>query len=276
VGAVVIWGSTYVVTKDLLEQVGPFSIAVARFLIALAVLIPFARPLGYRASLCLQRQFLLFGLTGVTLYHGLQNLGLLLTTAGSAALIAAAAPAATAVLSFVLLGEGLTASRVVGIALSVLGVTLVVETRAELGDPARLAGNLLVLGSAISWAAYTVQGRKLVVAYPPLVATTASFGAGTLILLPIGAAEFWLRGTPHITVAGLLAVLYLGLGASALAFYLWNRGLRFLPASVAAPFVNLIPVVGLLLAILVGETVTTHQIAGGALVVLGVLIAQTR
>ena len=91
---------------------------------------------------------------------------------------------------------------------------------------------------------------SIVAAYPPLVATTASFGAGTLILFPIGAAEFWLRGTPHITVAGLLAVLYLGLGASALAFYLWNRGLHFLPASIAAPFANLIPVVGLLLAIL--------------------------
>ena len=117
---------------------------------------------------------------------------------------------------------------------------------------------------------------SIVAAYPPLVATTASFGAGTLILFPIGAAEFWLRGTPHITVAGLLAVLYLGLGASALAFYLWNRGLHFLPASIAAPFANLIPVVGLLLAILVGETVTAHQGAGGALVVLGVLAAQTQ
>lgn len=74
---IVIWGSALVVTKSLLQEVGPFVVGVLRFLIAWVVLAPFAFRQGYRLSLALQPTFLLFGLTGIALYiatDGLPNL----------------------------------------------------------------------------------------------------------------------------------------------------------------------------------------------------------
>ena len=73
--AVTIWGSTFVVTKSVLGEAGPFFVTAARFFIGLAVLLPFALRAGFRFGLATRPVFLLFGLTGVALYFGLQNLG---------------------------------------------------------------------------------------------------------------------------------------------------------------------------------------------------------
>jgi drug/metabolite transporter (DMT)-like permease len=272
--AVAIWGSTFVVTKELLSRAGPFTIAAARFLIALAVLMPFARRRGYRLAMSFAPRFLLFGLTGVTLYFGLQNLGLALSTAANAALITGSIPAVTLVLSLLILRERLLLRQVAGVAVSVLGVGLVVQGGAGLGDPGRLLGNLLLFGSALSWGLYTVQGKQMGAEYHPLVATAGSIAAGLLILLPAAVAELAFRGPPDMTIGEVGGMLYLGMAASALTLFLWNFALQSVPPVVAAPFVNLIPVVGLALALVLGERVTALQLAGGAIVAAGVVLSR--
>lgn len=276
VAAVTIWGSTYVVIKDALDGIGPLTLALARFVVVLPLLLPLARRSGLRARHLAERRFWAFGATGVTLYFGLQNLGIAFTTAGSAALITAAIPGATALIAFRVLGERPSRLHWAGITLSTLGVGMIVGSGLELGQWRAVAGNAVVLASALAWAVYTVQGRRLGGEHPAIVSTTAGFLTGSVMLVPLAAAEVALAGPPSTDAATVGAVLYLGLFASGLAIALWNSGVRRMEAAAAGAFTNIVPVVGLAFALWQGEPATALQLVGGALAGLGVVLTQHR
>ena len=270
----IIWGSALVVTKSLLQEIGPFTAAVLRFFIAWVILAPFAFRQGYRLSLAVRPTFLLFGLTGIALYIAITNVGLVYTAASSAALVQAAIPAVTTLLSVLLLKERVSRRQLLGIGLSIAGLLLVTGINMHQTGSAPLVGNLFIFGGVLAWAVYTVQGKKLVSTFPWLIITTASISAGMLFLLPFAIGELWLQGLPHLRADGLVQLLYLGAASSALGYALWNYGLRFLDASEAAPYINLIPVVGLLLSvILLHEPLSLIQAVGGALTLFGVWLS---
>jgi drug/metabolite transporter (DMT)-like permease len=106
------------------------------------------------------------------------------------------------------------------------------------------------------------------------VATAASFAAGLLFLLPLAVGEVVIFGAPELGAPGWIVLAYLGAGASALPIFLWNYALRHVPASAAALYINLVPVVGLVSALLVGESVGAAQLLGGMLAVAGVLLGE--
>lgn len=272
--AVVIWGSTYVVTKDALDDIGPLALALTRFVVVVPLLLPVASRAGLRFEHLRLPRLWIFGATGVTAYFGLQNLGIALTTAGSAALITAAIPGATALMAYVVLRERPPRLRWAGIGLSTVGVALIVGSGLELGRWQAVAGNLLVFASTIAWGAYTIQGRRLGTSYPPVVSTTACFVTGAALLVPLAAAEVAITGWPALTRPMITAVLYLGWFASGLAILLWNAGVRRMEASAAGAFTNIVPLVGLAFAVWLGESVTAVQLAGAALAGLGVVLTQ--
>lgn len=261
VATMAVWGSSFVVTKLVLGQAGPFALTALRFGIGLLVLLPFAYRRGFRLRLALEPAFLLFGLTGVALVYGLQTLALVFTSAANTALISAGVPAVAAVLARAFLKEYIPPARLLGIGLSVLGIGLVGgATPSGAGSSGTvLLGNSLMVGAVVAYGAYAVQGRALrgVGGYPAVVATAASFAAGLLFLLPLAAGEVILFGAPELGPRGWLVLAYLGAGASALPIFLWNYALRHVPASAAALYINLVPVVGLVSALLFGERVGT-------------------
>ncbi len=273
IGCVTIWGSTFVITKFLMNSIGPFMVIGIRLAISLIVITPIALKRGFHWKMLCQRDYLMFGLTGVTLYFGLANTGLNLTTAANAALIQAANPAAVAFLSVLFLKETINFQRGLGITLSIIGVLLVSGIPSASGE-STLPGNLLMIGSVFAWAVYTIQSRKIPQSVDPLVSTTASFFTGLFWLLPFILWEYARLGVPVISPISWLSLVYLGTIASALAYFLWNFALTTVEASQAAPFINLIPIIGLLLSILVGETVSALQILGGLIAIFGVLVTQ--
>ena len=263
-----IWGSSFVVTTLVLDGAGPFAVTALRFGLGLLVLLPFAYRSGFRLRLVLEPAFLLFGLTGVALVYGLQTLALVFTSAANTALISAGVPVVAAILARVFLKEAIPSARLFGIGLSVLGVGLVGGATPPGEDPgAALLGNVLMVGAVVAYGAYAVQGRALrgIEGHPAVVATAASFAAGLLFLLPLAAGEAVLLGAPELGAQGWLVVAYLGAGASALPIFLWNYALRHVPASAAALYINLVPVVGLASALLFGERVGATQLLGGML-----------
>ncbi len=157
-----------------------------------------------------------------------------------------------------------------------LGVGLVSGATPSGADPsgAVLPGSALMVGAVVAYGAYAVQGRVLRggEGRPAVVATAASFAAGLLFLIPLAAGEAVLLGAPDLGAQGWLVVAYLGAGASALPIFLWTYALRHVPASAAALYINLVPVVGLGSALLFGESVGAAQLLGGMLAVAGVLL----
>ena len=273
--AVLIWGSTYVVTKSGVEHIPPMRFALLRYCVASVLLIPLALVRGGLRRLPRPVPWgtlALMGLTGVALYYIAFNLALTYTTASQGALIQSSIPAVTALFAVVWLGERPSPRRIAGIALAVVGVLLVVAGGKPDGDAGRasVVGNLLLFGTVLTWSVYTMLAKRL--AKADFIAVMAAVSvAGTLMLIPAALLEALATPAPPIPRDGWVRIAYLGTFSSAVSYLFYNRALRDLDASQVGAFTNLAPVVGVASgALFLGETITPLALAGGALAVLGV------
>lgn len=271
----IIWGTTFVATKPMLERIPPLTIATGRFAVALLVLLPMLWWRGSRPTL--GRSTALLGFTGVFLVYACQNVGLGFTSATNGALIHGGIPVLTALIAAPMLGERLTRRNVLGIMVSITGVVVLVLLGNGGALTLSLAGDALILLSALALAAYLVLGRR---AFPhggalELVSGVACFGF--VFLLPAAAIELAVTGAERPTGGDVAGLLYLGGLASALAFVLWAFGLRHFQAGQAAIFTNLSPLVGVVVAaLLLHESVSVVQIGTGAVIIGGVWLATRR
>ena len=268
IGSIFIWGSSFILTKNILSEAGPFTVTSLRLLIGLVVLIPLVFKQGFNRRLLKNTNILIMGFAMAAAF-AFQNLGLQLTTASSAALIQALMPAMIAIVAFGFMGEKATSKKIIGIGLSVVGVIMVTNSGSA-NQANSLVGNLLVIISVVAWTLYTIQGKRVAGLGTSLVITTAVLLVTLAFTTPFAAWEIGTQGPPHFSAGGLTTMIYLGVGASALAFFLWNYALSHMDTTVAGAFGNLEPVVGMGLAVLLGEQAYLGQVAGGAIAILGV------
>lgn len=272
-----LWGSAFALSKLVAQAAPPPVAALVRFGLgaaAASALVCLLPPPARRLPRGAWPAAVLLGLTGVALYNLFFFWGLALGRASDGSMvIPTLAPIFTALLAALLLGERLPWHRAAGIAVAALGAAVFFAgtLRAPLGAGQRLLGNLLFLGSALSWAAATLLGRGPLRQVHPLVSTAYSLWAG--------AAGLALAALPHLgrvhwrsLGAGFwLTQLYLAVGPTALAQWFYYRGVQHLGAARAAAFMYLVPPTGLVLAAwLLGDTPTGVQVAGGGLMLAGV------
>jgi drug/metabolite transporter (DMT)-like permease len=273
--AVVIWGSTYVVTKAGVDEVPPMLFALLRYCTASVLLVPIALARGGARRLPRPTPWgmlALMGLTGVTLYYAGFNLALTYTTASQGALIQSSIPAVTAGMAVIWLRERLSRRRTLGIALAIGGVLLIVAGGTSGGGEARapLVGNLLMFGTVVTWGVYTMLAKRVAGA-DAIAVTTAVSLAGAVMLIPVALAEGSVGSLPSITRDSWLRIAYLGAFPSAASYLLYNRALRDLDASQVGAFTNLSPVIGVVSGVLfLGETITPLAVAGGLTALVGV------
>jgi drug/metabolite transporter (DMT)-like permease len=269
--ASLLWGTADVAGKLALEAIPPATLAALRFGVTLAVLWPLARWRG--APRVPARVAAPLGLVGAALTFLLQNLGLARTTATNASLLQGAAPVLTLLLAALVLGERLTRRRLAAIGLAMAGVAAVTLPQGS-GLHAPSLGDALVLASGGGFAAFVVLGRRAFPVYGALPVLAGMAAWATAALLPVALSEGWQRSPNSIGVEHAALVLYLGAGCSALTYGLWGYALRHLEAGRAATFDALIPIVGVVAAVLVlREAPVLWHLAGGALVVAGVWVA---
>jgi len=271
---ILIWGTAFMVTKLVLGVIGPLLLTEIRLALSFLLLLPFAMKQGFRLKDIFRREYMLFGLTGTTLYSSLENTGMSLTSVTSTALILAIIPALTTVLAVIFLKERIIKTQWLGLLLVTVGVMMIgMQNTTDSAAPRPLLGNVLVFLSALSWAVYTIQGRVMAQKRSAMVMAVASTGAAILQLLPFAIWETTSRGLPQLTSTSWLGILYLAILVSAVTNFLWNDALHYLKASVASSFVNLASVIGLASAFLLGEKPPLIQIVGGAMALGGVLLS---
>lgn len=278
-----IWGSTFVVTKDVMAEFPPLVLAFLRVAIGAALLLPLAwmrhRRAGANARPLPWGTLFAMGFIGVGLYYFLFNLGMVYISASQGALVQSSIPAMTALIAVVWLREHASRKRIAGIVLSVIGVIIIFMGAEDPSDTAatgsiggKWLGNLLMSGSVIAWGIYTSLAKR-VAAFDPMVVTGYVIAFGAMLLLPCALYELGGRELPHVTAMGVLQILYLGGMASGIAFVIYNRALEDMDASQTGVFANLIPVVGVLSGVVfLGEPLSLRAIVGGAIVMLGVWI----
>jgi drug/metabolite transporter (DMT)-like permease len=276
------WAGNLVLGRALGAVFPPVSLAVGRWLVALAVLLPLvAQPLWRQRSLLAAhwRLVLACGAFGVAGYNALGYVALQSVPAASVAFLNSTLPLMVPVAAWVLGVERITRRAIAGIAISFAGVAWIVA-RGDLAALTQLRfgrGELLVLVAVANYAVYSVLLRRKPAAIEPLVFLAATMVAGLLVLAPFWAFELWGGARIPTTPAALGAVLYIGVFASLLAFILWNRCVATLGATVTGVSFHLVALFTALLAfVALGEPVRGHHLAGIALILAGFFVTTRR
>lgn len=275
VGAMLIWSSSFIATKVAYQTFAPITLAAARFLVAL-IMLGIARLVMKERVKPTKKEMgsiAFSGFMGITLYFLMENVGLTMTTASSAALIVASFPAITLVGERIVYKTLITARQVVGIVMAVVGVYLIsVSSEKAEGAENPLLGNLILLGTGVVWAAYIFSTRKVVGRLPAITLSYYQTLAGLIGFLPFTLFEVQKWQAPNAMSLGML--LYLGAMCSVAAYMMYNFGLRRLKPSTSAFLMNLVPIFGTLFSVvLLGERLTLRHLLGGALVILGVVVS---
>ncbi|WP_080435046.1 EamA family transporter [Burkholderia ubonensis] len=135
------------------------------------------------------------------------------------------------------------------------------------------AGERYMLCAVVSWAAYTVIGRYALDGLSPLVSTTYATLWGLALLIGASLLDTHAGATAPLTWQAAGAMAYLGAVGTVVAFVWYSQGIRALGPARTAVFTNLVPVFGVLLSVvLLGESLTRSMLAGGVLVIAGVML----
>lgn len=207
------------------------------------------------------------------IYQVLFLLGIANTTSGNASLIMSTVPMWTALLARLLLDERLCRLAWIGLCIALTGTLIVTGQTGISGNTEYLTGNVIMLLAALAWASSTVKSRKVLTKISPLTLSAIS----SLVMLPLHfivaapGLRHALQSLPDIHVW--LPLLYSGIFSTGIALFLWNFGVREAGASHAAVYQNLLPMFAFCSAWIVrGETASVIQLAGGVLIIGGLVV----
>jgi drug/metabolite transporter (DMT)-like permease len=281
VGASALWGGMYVVSAGTFDHVPPLTLGVLRLVVGVAVLgLVFRGRFGFRRSL-VPRVVGAGTVVAITLV--LQFVGTSLTGGAEGALLTTTTPAFVLVLGVLLEGQRVHVRAWLGVAIALAGVAVIASRNASstevlgqhgsiAGLPAGLVGDVLLVGSAATWALFSSVGRPLVAAVGAFRAILQASVVAIAILAPLAPFEIGARAWPPIEPVTIAAVAYLGIGATAVAWSLWYRGYAAAPSTLSAAAFFAQPVVGAALGVaLLGEQLGPAFVIGAVFIAAGVL-----
>jgi len=275
--ATITWATNMALGRWLRDDIGPLTLAAARFLIASLLFVALLQRRPAEERQLGRDRWLLLGmaLSGVAIFAPTLYLGLRFTTAVNATLINGLGPLITGLLATLLIREPMSGRQVTGAIVGLAGVIVLISGgslafwQAMRGN----VGDLIVLGTIALWGLYSVLGRQVMRHRSALSATAFSAFLGLPLLLLAAAWEvqtFPVSLRPELV----LAVLYIGIAPTVIGFLSWNLGVRRLGSSGAMVFYNTLPLYGALLGhLFLGEAIGPAYLLGGALIIGGGLWA---
>jgi drug/metabolite transporter (DMT)-like permease len=274
--AVTAWGASFVATKISLQYMSPTTLVWLRFAMGVAILglvvwlskqfsFPGRKDWGY---------FALLGFLGITFHQWLQSTGLVTAQATTTGWIIASIPIFMALLGVFVLKEHLVWYQTAGILLAAFGVLLVVTkgdltavTTGKFGTP----GDFLVLLSAPNWAVFSALSRSGLQKFPSTLMMFYVMSFGWLFTSILLFFDSGMSQIPAIPWNGWIAITFLGILCSGVAYVFWYDALKVLPVAQTGAFLYLEPIVTVIVASLVlKEAVLLATLAGGVTILIGV------
>ncbi|MEP7200572.1 MAG: DMT family transporter [Chloroflexota bacterium] len=275
---VTVWGVNFVLIKSALNEFSALGFNALRFGVGTLLMLVLWRI--FEGHVRIARgdwpKIALLGIVGNTLYQLPFILAIKLSTASNTSLIVATGPIWIALLSALLKLDRLTWRSWLGIALSFVGLYVIITANGNvvLGSQT-LFGDLLMLGGAIAWAIYTVLARPLLRKYSSTTFTTWT--------MAVGAPAVFLAGVPDLLQTNFLAIssptwlilLFSATFAISIGYIIWNAGVHRLGQARTATYANLTPIIALTIgAVLLAEPVSLAKLIGAGVVLVGVTITR--
>ncbi len=278
IGAVFLWGSSFVAMRIVLKDLHPFAVMFCRLFSALIFIIPISIKLFPKSYQKNDWKILLsMVLFQPCLYFLFESNALTFTTSSQAGVISACLPLMVAVAAWFFLSESINSKTIIGLILSICGVILltIFQSR-QIDAPHPVLGNILEVGAMFSACANLILIKKLSSNYGAWSLTGMQIIAGTIFFLP--GIRYIINADPSIwTMQLIFLLLYLGICVSFLAFGLYNWGISKIKVSRASIFINLIPVTAVMLGwLILGETLNSKQMIAAIIVISGVLLSNQK
>jgi len=264
-----VWGSTYIVTTELLPPGYPLTAALLRALPAGLLLLAFSRqlPKGH----WWWKMFVL-GALNIAVFWWLLFIAAYRLPGGIAAIVGAIQPLIVVFISYFFLGSPIRLLSIFAAILGIFGVTLLLLTPAAGFDP---VGIIAGLGGALSMACGVVLTRKWQPEVSLLTSTSWQLAAGGILLLPV--ALIWEPSLPELTNANIIGFVYLGLISAALTYSIWLRGIARLTPNIVSPLGFLSPTTAVLLGwLILGQQLQPLQLFGFLMVFISIVLATTQ
>jgi drug/metabolite transporter (DMT)-like permease len=273
------WALSTVLTKITLAELSPRDLLGIELAIGTATVWALLVARGGPRVLARWRRYALLGVLEPGLSFALFDLGLNKTGAADGALLLASESVFAVALAWLTLGEPMHARTAFAVVLGFSGAAVIGLDQVDHG--ASLVGDGLVLGASLAAAAYAVGARHIASDgdSDPLTVTAVQLLTAALLAVPL--MFLGIRGEPsritHADPSHLLCAVATGLLGSAIPFVLYNIAIRDIDVTGAALILNLIPVFGVVLAVvLVGEHPSWVQLAGGAAIIFAALGVEDR
>ncbi|MEI4709298.1 DMT family transporter [Bacillus cereus] len=272
-----IWGGMYVVSKYVLNFIPPLTLVWLRFIIAFVVLymiLKITEKKQKKTVTIRKKDWLLFawiGFIGYFISITCQFIGTKLSDAHTGSLVTSATPAFMVIFAAIILKEKLTPRRMLSTIIATIGVIIVIGWDIEIGS--YFIGTIILVGAAITWALLSIYVKIASAQFSSLVITTYAIFFSLFFITPFMIWEFQSNSIEHMNLYVVLGVLYLGIVSTAGAFFLWNKGLELMDASIGSLFFFFQPIVGSLLGwFLLNETLNSNFFIGGILIICSVFI----
>jgi drug/metabolite transporter (DMT)-like permease len=275
----VAFGGTWPAGEVAAEHVPPAVIAVTRFVSAAVLLWIWARLSGSRVRRPTRADLPLVFVLGFTVVFA-YNLFFLYgvrhapATDGSV-LVPGLIPIVTTLAAWAAFGERPSRRSGVGLTVALAGLVIVAGPAADLGAR-RAVGDLLFVGAAFAWTAYTLAGRRAIPRFGSVTANVYATSAGALLLVPVSFLDGGWTPLFHAPVQALGAIAYLAVIGTVLAFVAFYEGVRMIGSARASSFALLVPIFGVASAVLVlHEPLRPSLAVGGAVVLAGLWLAES-
>lgn len=274
--ATVLWAGNKTALKIALADMDPILVGVLRMAIAGCVLLAVVA-VSERSPWLPWRDWprmLVVGGLGIGVNAILLLEGLARTSVSNSALILTTSPIFSMAMAVAIGQERLVRRRLAGVLLSLLGVALLIRSDAARGVGEDFVGDLFLLGSAMTWAAYSVLGAKLYRAHGSAKPTAYSLlaGAVTIGLATPLLVRSWDLG--HVGPVAWAGLLYAAIMASVVGLTLWNHGVRRVGATQTMVYTYLAPLLAIAsAAALLGERLSLAQVVGGVIVLAGLTLS---
>lgn len=281
IGANVIFAGNYSVVKLVTPSIiKPFGLNVLRVLVSIVMfwslyLMKPSRP-GIRSKDL--KRFIICAATGIVINQLLFIKGLSLTTSIHASLLSLGTPVFITIIAAWLLKEKLTQNKLAGLLLAIAGGTILIMTKEVSGNGSDiLVGDILVLINAISYGFYLVLVRPLMERYSPIHVLRWVFTLGSLMIIPFGFDQFVEVKWSELAIADWLALGFITLGGTFLAYLFNVYSIRTLGSSATGTYIYSQPVFAAIIAVIAtGEQITAIKIVSAILIFTGLYLVNRK